>query len=782
MTRHHTRRTADISALGIRFVLGLMIRYIVLEQGPQPVWAADRRSDALQGTIFITYNETAKKFDLQSSFEWRDDGESFGLLDFMTLHKNEEFDGHDIEIDLGSGVVEGLFAVHASVTSFEEAPFIHNVRIKNGHVEASSMGFIMRENARFYRIDSCTVTGELLGQGTGGIAGGLNAQNGGEIVISNCNSTGVPVKAVRAGGIIGKEAGRNGGIVNITNCHTVRDIGKVAEGAGGIIGSQAGLEGGKLFISNCSTEGSILSENAGGICAANTGEAAEVHIQSSHFRGNISGQASGGICGIKAGSNSGYVSIFDCSSEGNIFQTASTSGGICGAKAGDGGEIHIQNSHFRGEIQGDEAGGISGQLMATNAGKASIVNCFGEGTISALQNSGGLCGSRAGSGGTVIVERSFFIGSVISNQGGGIFGQFAGSNGGKVYVSMCYFVGNLHRQNTGGVFGSEAGDTDGEIHVWNSFSKGIIHEGQSGGFFGNLAGSNGGKLHVSMCFFDGEIRGQNSGGIFAQRAGNNGGEIYVHNSYCKGTISGNRAGGMFGGENNDAGKIEIYDSYASGSLDQVHTGSIFGWSSGSEQQTRVDHAVYRDKMCGDEHCSPLTNETSNSLADITGKLYCGQQGRCWSSDVWMIAADETYPVLQGMNFSPEPSPAQVQTPSSTVSSLLTDSASSSPMQSYSASSTPRPSPSSSVSLTETRTLTESATSHTTSRSYPESSRQNPSSPSATPLVSLDWSTQETRSPSVLSETNPPLQTSPVAKRMELPCQYPARVVIVSDGE
>lgn len=614
-------------ALGI--VIGLIYAHAAIVAN-----ADDRRDDVLNGKVkCIKYNATINKFDLDCAFTWSDGAQrGIQLDDYVTLHKNEEFDGHDFEIQPHEEVL-GLFDIDdTNITSIKDAPFIHNLHIRGGHLLQDDAGFIIRKNARFYHVDSCSIDGEMwqmqgTGSGTGGIAGGMNARDGGEIVITNCTSAGEPMFSKGAGGILGRNAGQNGGTVNITNCLSTKAIGS-ADQAGGIVGSHAGIDGGQVYIKN------------------------------SHFRGRINGQAAGGICGKDAGKDDGKVFISGSSSEGTIWSSASRSGGICGEKAG----------------------------------------------------------------------------------------------------------------------------------------------------------SNGGQVHVSMCYFDGSIQGEDSGGFFGDNAGDGSGEVFVWNSYSRGTVSAYRAGGMFGGDSNNTAKIEIHDSYASGKLDANYAGSIFGWSSG-EERTKVDHTVYRENICGNDDagfCNPWKNATSNNLTDITGKLYCGPQGRCWSSDVWVIAANETYPVLQSVSSSSPPSRGS-RSPFPTISLFASNSPStstsftaspypsvyssrlaSSPTptcfvsNSPSASSlftftpSPSPSPSSSglaSSLTSTQ-VTETVSVSMKDGTVSASQRLPPKSPSGSP----DPSDQANSFSPASSGTSSQSPSSELKFRMEVPCQHPARAVVVSDDE
>ena len=148
-------------------------------------------------------------------------------------------------------------------------------------------------------IDNCSSSGDISGQGAGGICGS-NAKN---VEVSNCYSSGNIGES--AGGICGGFTGANSGTVNISKSYSSGNIG---ESAGGICGASAGANSGTVNISNSYSSGNI-GESAGGICGAGAGaNSGIVNISKSYSSGNI-GENGGGICGASAGADSGTVNI-----------------------------------------------------------------------------------------------------------------------------------------------------------------------------------------------------------------------------------------------------------------------------------------------------------------------------------------------------------------------------------------------------------------------------------------------------------------------------------------
>eukprot|EP01138_Halocafeteria_seosinensis_P008239 gb/GECG01008420.1/.p1 GENE.gb/GECG01008420.1/~~gb/GECG01008420.1/.p1 ORF type:complete len:485 (+),score=28.42 gb/GECG01008420.1/:1-1455(+) len=294
-----------------------------------------------------------------SRLEWT--ASNYSSYSFITLESNEIFDGNSNIIDL-SGVTNflGLFAVSRFLQSFDDAPIVRNVRVEGGKT-ATFGGFLVRQQQRFFIIDSCSSTGTI--SRGGGICGQESGHNNGQIKILNSHSSG-PIEG-SGGGIAGERLGFNGGIVNISNCFstgkidgggisgfgTGRDRGQVyiersystgeiaGTEAGGIVGSHAAFVGGLVFIQQCYSSGEILGRRSGGISGASTGESeGQVCIVNSYSNGTIKGRGSAGICGGTTGGRGGTVLIRSSYASGYTRAGASRgtdSGGII-AKISDG--------------------------------------------------------------------------------------------------------------------------------------------------------------------------------------------------------------------------------------------------------------------------------------------------------------------------------------------------------------------------------------------------------------------------------------------------------------
>lgn len=260
---------------------------------------------------------------------------------FISLGPGETFDGRGHVIDL-TGVTQfhGLFSF-GNISSFSDAPLVRNVNTKGGGL-AQPAGFVVQEMQSFFRVHSCSSTGE--------------------------------VSADRGGGIVGKGGGYQGK-AEVVNSRSTGEI--VEDNAGGIVGADAGREG-VLHIRGCSSSGRITGPSAGGICGWIAGYAnGTVYVEKSHSTGEIAGKYSGGIIGgMRAnGMRGGYLLISQCFSSGNV--TGDGAGGLTGSHtAMRDGVVEILNSYTTGYVQSQQGGGICGSAVGSHGGTVTIQNVY----------------------------------------------------------------------------------------------------------------------------------------------------------------------------------------------------------------------------------------------------------------------------------------------------------------------------------------------------------------------------------------------------------------------
>ena len=367
----------------------------IIALGISPVLVATSKALDLRSNIMerkeacFDYTAEEKLFRMNCSLlDWGK--ENYGPDTYISLSVNEIFDGSGGRsksdekpiIDLSEITdFKELFEVHDNVTSFAEAPWIKNVHVRKGTITHNG-GFIVRKHQSFFKVDSCSSTGDIGKMNAGGICGAQWDTDHGEIMISNSYSTG-NIGGLWAGGIAGQYGAYNGGIVNITRCHSTGNI--QGRGAGGICGNSLGYKDGTVYISQSFSTGDILP----------------------------SAVYSGGIIGEDSGHTRGYIDIQECYSTGQV--SADYSGGITGSEvAQKQGHVHIRNCYTRGNIDGDKAGGITGE------------------------HAGGPC-TNAYSTGTVYISNSYASGNVTRGQGGGIIGSICSSFTGDIHVNYSVY-------------------------------------------------------------------------------------------------------------------------------------------------------------------------------------------------------------------------------------------------------------------------------------------------------------------------------------------------------
>ena len=357
----------------------------------------------------IHYDSAATTYYLSCSFNWT---EYRTVHDFLTLKRNEVFDGRNYRVDLvGVNEWTGLFRIDESgqygPTSLEDAPTIRRLHL-NGGKTIPGGGFIVGPRQKHFTVESCSTSGYINGthspsRGGGGICG---EKCSGEILIADCLSTG-----------------------------------KIDVASGGIMGSNIGFKGGWVNITRSRSTGAIFGAQSGGICGSSAGSSdGKVLISYSYSTGDIFGSKSGGLCGHKAGERHGAVYIHFSSSSGRIG--GAESGGLCGRQAGHKwGMIRISQSYSLGEISGLNSGGILGRETGSTHGNVTIHDCYTRGDISGELWSGGICGFKTGSKkGSVLIENAYSSGHVKSSSAGGLIGHTA-SDSHNIIIHNCVYNG-----------------------------------------------------------------------------------------------------------------------------------------------------------------------------------------------------------------------------------------------------------------------------------------------------------------------------------------------------
>eukprot|EP01138_Halocafeteria_seosinensis_P000617 gb/GECG01000632.1/.p1 GENE.gb/GECG01000632.1/~~gb/GECG01000632.1/.p1 ORF type:complete len:2178 (+),score=195.34 gb/GECG01000632.1/:1-6534(+) len=257
------------------------------------------------------------------------------------LAPNETFEGGEGnvielgEIDNFRGFIR-IIEDGYGIESFDEAPLIRNVHVKNG-TTAPGAGFIVRQDQRYFSVETCSSTGNI-GERGGGICGRDAGHHEGQVKIANSYSEGI-IQGNKAGGIAGFGLGIHGGTANIAQCYSTGPI-QGAE-SGGICGQYAGVDSGLVYMAQSYSLGRIAGEESGGIAGAGSAlDFGEVYITNCYSRGDIGGGLAGGITGQDTG---GWGSVA-------------------------GGSVNITNTYASGAVNANQAGGLIG-----NTGEEALI-------------------------------------------------------------------------------------------------------------------------------------------------------------------------------------------------------------------------------------------------------------------------------------------------------------------------------------------------------------------------------------------------------------------------
>ena len=382
-TRKHInlpRPSVEFRTRNISFVpVAILMCFLVIVMVAGMAEGSDRRQAATDNQLnCISYNDGLFTLDCDLKLESSSSDSDLGMDDYITLEKNEIFDGSYHEIELNDEY-SGLFKISGDEndgpSSLKDAPKVQNLYMsgtiggdpwaRESGSTAENGGFIIQSEQTYFIVDSCSVSGDIRGDRSGGICG---SECSGNILIRNCSSSG-DITGHSAGGIAGSHIGYNGNDGDNT----------------------------KVIITECHSTGDIALTSAGGICGGRAGDNGHLLITRSYSKGEIRFQSSGGICGYMTGAENGHVEIEQCYSEGVI--SGSNSGGITGPSTGSSnGIVYITNSYSRGDITGElNAGGICGRWTGGtfgNAGQGTVIirNVYASAQIDD-SNAGGIIGS-----------------------------------------------------------------------------------------------------------------------------------------------------------------------------------------------------------------------------------------------------------------------------------------------------------------------------------------------------------------------------------------------------
>ena len=397
-----------------------------------------------------------------------------------------------------------------------------------------------------------------------------------------------------------------------------------------------------------------------------------------------------------------------------------------------------------------------------------VESCSSSGVIwgddDGLIGGGGICGDECS--GYIRIFNCSSRGNIAGARAGGIAGRRFGFDGGNVTIVRSFSSGDILGKLSGGLCGNSAAWNGGEVRIFQSFTKGAIRGRESGGIIGGGAGFRG-TVQILQSFAIGNISGRHSGGLLGTRAGRKHGKVTVLDSYSRGNIMGNGyVGGICGGLcGSEHGTLHLRNVYASGDVMSGTAGALIGSVANDAKQVLISMSVYNGEpmVRSGKNNTDDSGTNSENLKDIERSVYCNDEGSCWDTvTIWSSIPIDRFPTLQfeGLASLPTESSYPIPSPTSTIQPALSPSDGRLP---------------SFVSGTPVASPIEYSPSVGSLQSISTSSSQSTLAPSESPDGSELL-------PPVHSTSNPSSTPSQSSLIMQIPCQYPARAVVVGTEE
>lgn len=359
------------------------------------------------------------------------------------------------EIEYAGGFIGDLFMSGDSGYS--------NLYVNNSIFEGIVVIGIINENDEF----------ESTGNYSGGMFGGITADNTSVLFDGNRLSHSVISGADYVGGIAGYFEGVNT-YLEISN-NSMSD--SVVSGFNGLHQTDSGNSVGGFF-------GQVhLSENDGDEYASNL-----IFNRLSNVEVLADGGYAGGFIGYlnaTIGNSSAYLE--DNFFEGDVCARGNSSGGFVGTFNSTAGESRINNSVFKGTVTGERwVGGLTGYMNASDSGisNGGIFNSYALADVKGTDYVGGLAGYIHGD-----TEYSYFVGNITTEDyAGGLIGVNVGN------VSNSYSVSNI----------SHISDTSIGRFVGSGETGSTISDSYAAGNIANFTGS--GDTLNAYCISDSEMK------------------------------------------------------------------------------------------------------------------------------------------------------------------------------------------------------------------------------------------------------------------------------------
>ena len=388
------------------------------------------------------------------------------------------------------------------------------------------------------------------------------------------------------------------GVLNGSCSNLIISDAEVKGGAkvAGILASVVGLENKPASVKNVKVSGTVSStvEHLGGLAGEVVGSTIEdceadvtINVEALKYVGGLVGCAVSGDVVIKNSTVKGSVTAYSymggligsqlptakvtlegCSCTADVKGAHHYTGGLAGhMDNASGNTLTIRNCYTTGNVISN--GSSCSTFLAFVAQGAEIDGCYATGTVTAVNNLGGIVAWAAGGTGAVNIKNSYFTGQVSGKMS---LGGLVGYSEGALNIENCYVHGRVagitginesgatinDSANAGGFLGQKAA---GHVDVKNSHFSGYVFAYQRAG--GVLSYVGAGTASMSQVYSTGlvEATGGTIGGLVAQSNY----DLVLKNCWTSADVQGRYsnqfAGGILG---TCATKIHIENCYAAG--------------------------------------------------------------------------------------------------------------------------------------------------------------------------------------------------------------------------
>ena len=427
------------------------------------------------------------------------------------------------------------------------------------------------------------------------------------LTISDARITGESYSA----GILGAWAGTQGKTAECTDVHV---SGQVNVTGSDKVGGFAGIASSATFV-DCSAD-VRLTAAASKYAAGFVGVASKGNV--TFERCSSSGEVTahsymGGFIGGQEETAS--VTLIDCSSTAKVKGEHHYTGGFAGYMMNAAANpVKMTGCHASGDVASN--GSSCSPFIAFVGNGAEIDKCHATGSVTAVNNIGGLIAWAAAGGGVVLVKDSWYEGKVTGKIAVG--GLVAYSDG-ALKVERCHVAGSVVASETN-CAGILAQKVAGEAVITDSYFKGTVEGvGRVGGIVSYLGI---GTASVSRCYSEGRLvtTANALGGIVAHSNL----KVTIKDCWSSAELMGyycQAVGGILGIA---AKEVSIENCYASGEIHAMRgAGGIVGMFNGMTDG-RVSKAIV---------WSPLIRAPRQSVANYSSGAVIGcAKGICTLTD------------------------------------------------------------------------------------------------------------------------------------------------------